>query len=254
MRSAIFITLLIAFNAIAKDSPDQWRTIPLIKDGKVSTDWLMVGYGSMAVDDGALRTEADERGLGLFVYTKEKLGDCQIRIVFKAKDAKSNSGVYVRIDDGILKAADKNHAPAKRDKDGKLTKESLQIFEDASDKELGAWYAVHHGYEVQICDGADPGHRTGAIYSLAKSEQAPGKSTEWRTMIITLRGETIRVDIDDKRVSEFDANGKDLPPRKQWHEPKREPKRPTAGYIGLQTHDPGDIVYFKDIAVRALGK
>jgi hypothetical protein len=252
MRVAIIITLLITLNAIAKDPPSEWRVLPLIKDGKVSPDWLMVGYGSMVIDDGALRTESDERGLGLFVYKKEKLGDCQIRIVFRAKDAKSNSGVYVRIDDGILKAAHKNHAPAKRDKDGRLTKESLQIFEDASEKELGAWYAVHHGYEVQICDGADPGHRTGAIYSLAKSEQAPSKPTDWRTMIITLRGETIAVDIDDKRVSEFDAKGKDLPARKQWHEPKREPKRPTAGYIGLQTHDPGDVVYFKEVAVRAL--
>jgi hypothetical protein len=27
--------------------------------------------------------------------------------------------------------------------------------------------AVHHGYEVQICDNAEPYHRTGAIYSLA---------------------------------------------------------------------------------------
>ena len=255
MRSAIIITLsalLVTAAALAKDPPGEWRTIPLIKDGKVSPDWLHVGYGSMVVDEGALRTECDERGLGLLVYKKEKLGDCQIRIVFKAKDAKSNAGVYVRIDDGILKAADTNHAPAKRDKDGKLTKESLQIFQDASEKELGAWYAVHHGYEVQICDGADPGHRTGAIYSLAKSEPAPGKPTDWRTMIITLRGETIAVDINDKRVSEFDAKGKEIPPRKQWHEPKREPKRPTAGYIGLQTHDPGDVVYFKEIAVRPL--
>jgi len=36
------------------------------------------------------------------------------------------------------------------------------------------------------------------------------------------------------------------------NEPKREPKRPEAGYIGLQNHDPGDIVWFKEVSVRPL--
>jgi hypothetical protein len=29
-------------------------------------------------------------------------------------------------------------------------------------------------------------------------------------------------------------------------------KRPEVGYIGLQTHDPGDVVYFKDVSVRPM--
>ena len=31
-------------------------------------------------------------------------------------------------------------------------------------------------------------------------------------------------------------------------------KRPTVGYIGLQTHDPGDIVFFREVSVRPLAK
>ncbi len=33
---------------------------------------------------------------------------------------------------------------------------------------------------------------------------------------------------------------------------KREPKRPLKGYIGLQNHDPGDVVWFKEINVRPI--
>ena len=62
------------------------------------------------------------------------------------------------------------------------------------------------------------------------------------------------VNVDGEQVATFDPTVPNLPPRKQWHEPKREPKRPQAGYIGLQNHDPGDIVWFKEVSVRALPK
>ena len=122
-----------------------------------------------------------------------------------------------------------------------------------SEREEGPWFAVHRGYEVQIMDAADPIYRTGAIYSLAPStavsEKPPG---EWRTMIITLASNRIFVDLDGKRLTNFDSENLDVPPQKQWYEPKREPKRPEAGYIGLQNHDPGDIVWFKEVSVRPL--
>jgi hypothetical protein len=231
------------------------RSLPLVQAGKVDPAWVQVGWGGFAAENGMLRTEPDEKGLGLLVYRPEKFGNCQIKIVFRAKDARSNSGVYVRIDDGILAKVADNHPPARRGADGKLTPESLKIFQDASERDLGAWYAVHHGYEVQICDTGDAYHRTGAIYSLAKSSAPAAKSADaWRMMIITLRGERIDVELDGRRVTSFDPASKELPARKQWHEPRREPRRPPAGYLGLQNHDPGDIVWFKEIAVRPLSE
>jgi hypothetical protein len=62
----------------------------------------------------------------------------------------------------------------------------------------------------------------------------------------------VTVDVDGTRVSSFDAATATPPARKQWYEPRREPKRPAKGYIGLQTHDPGDVVWFKDVSVRPL--
>jgi hypothetical protein len=241
----------------ADDRPTNgWRALPLIKDGKVDPAWVQVGYGGFAVEDGSLRTEGDEKGLGLLLYRKEKFGDCQVRVVYRPKDAKSNSGVYVRIGEGILERVNDKHAPARRDARGQLTKESLRIFQEASDKVRGPWYAVHHGYEVQICDGAaGKRSRTGAVYSLAEAAALPAKApTEWRTMIITLKGNLVLVDIDGKRVTTFDPAGKDVPATREWYEPRREPKRPTTGYLGLQNHDPGDVVYFKEVSVRPLAK
>jgi hypothetical protein len=229
-----------------------WRPLPLITDGKVDANWIHVGWGGFVVDDGALRTDCDPKGLGLLVYKKESFGNCQIRVVFKSKDAKSNAGVYVRLADGILEQVGKPGAAFDRDAAGKISKESMEKMQASAERDEGPWFAVHQGYEVQIADGGDAFHRTGSIYSLAPSSAAAKKGGEWRTMIITLAGERILVDLDGERVSTLDLRSPDLPARKQWHEPKREPKRPEAGYIGLQNHDPGDVVWFKEVGVRPL--
>ena len=188
------------------------------------------------------------------MYKKEKLGNCQVRVVFKTKDERSNSGVYVRIADGILKEIAKHGPTFDRDAAGKISDESMIKAKAAAEKEEGPWFAVHRGFEVQIAGGGDTWHRTGAIYSLAQSKVESGKPGDWQTMIITLDGSRINVDLNGQPTTTFDSNSPDLPPRKQWHEPKREPKRPDAGYIGLQNHDPGDIVWFKEVSVRPLPK
>jgi hypothetical protein len=245
---AVFCTLLAASYAAEKD----WRALPIIKDGKVHPDWAHTGWGSFAVDDGALRTDCDPRGLGLLVYKKERLGNCQIRVVFKTKDERANAGVYVRIDDGILKEISMRGPTFERDASGKISDESMTKAKALAEREKGPWYAVHRGFEVQIAGGGDSWHRTGAIYSLAESKVESNKPGEWQTMIITLDGNRILVDLDGQRTTTFDSAASDLPARKQWHEPKREPKRPQSGYIGLQNHDPGDVVWFKEISVRPL--
>lgn len=235
--------------------PGGWHALPLIKDGKVDPAWVQVGWGGFVVEDGSLGTECDQRGLGLLVYTKEKFGNCQIRVVYKVKDATSNSGVFVRIDDGILARLGEKPPAAHWGKDGKLTEEGLRALMDASAEERGPWYAVHHGYEIQICDAEDAYHRTGAVYSLSKAAPLPNKSpTGWRTMVITLQGNLILVDIDGKRITTFDPDGKDVPRDRKWYEPRRKPKRPQVGYLGLQNHDPGDVVYFKEVSVRPLDR
>jgi hypothetical protein len=258
------VLLLIAFSgACAADrndrpgapssDPHAWRSLPLITGGKIDPAWTHTGFGGFVVDDGALRTECDPRGLGLLVYTREKFGDCRLRVIYRAQERRSNSGVYVRIDDAIVHHLNDTVPAAARDEQGRLTPEGSKAMEQASEQERGAWFAVHHGYEVQIADGGDEFHRTGAIYSYARADAAPDKPRDqWREMLITLKGNHVSVELDGKRVTEFDSDATNVPPRKQWHEPRREPKRPQKGYIGLQNHDPGDVVWFKEVSVREL--
>jgi len=259
----IALLMLALTGACAADRKDEakaesndshaWRSLPLITAGKIDPAWKHTGFGGFVVEDGTLRTHCDPRGLGLLVYTKEKFGDCQIRVVYRAKEQRSNSGVYIRIDDAILQHLDDTVPAATRDDQGRLTPEGSKAMEQASDQERGAWFAVHHGYEVQIADGGDAFHRTGAIYSYAQAADLPQKPQgQWREMLITLKGKHVSVDVDGKRVTEFDSDATNVPPRKQWHEPRREPTRPTHGYIGLQNHDPGDDVWFKEVSVKAL--
>ena len=95
MRKALFVLIGILSLGLAEvqAADDGWKKLPLIKDGKVDPSWVHVGYGRFIVDDGTLRTDPAPEGLGLLVYKKEKLGNCQIRVVFKPKEARSNSGV-----------------------------------------------------------------------------------------------------------------------------------------------------------------
>jgi hypothetical protein len=221
----------------------------------VAPEWKIAGWGKMIVEGDAIRTEPEERGLGLLVYTKEKLGNCQIRIVYRPQDARDNAGVHIRMDDGILNWIGKDSIAVRRNEKGRLPPDQIAKMQQASEKEEGAWYAVHHGYEVQIMDSADPLHRTGSIYSYARAGDLPAAPDSGRrTMIITLDGPLVVVELDGKEISRFNSAAPNLPERKQWHEPKRDYPRPEIGYLGLQIHDPGDIVYFREVSVRPLSK
>jgi len=239
MKRLILLATLLTAPPAASTAEDAWRTI-LDASSPEPKGWTHVGAGRFVLEDGAWKTECSPDGLGLFVYQGEKLGDCQIKVVYRTEDERDNGGVYIRI------AADP---------EGKLTAKSTGDGERDSEAEIGPWWGVHNGYEVQISEGGDPAHRTGAIYSLAEGSELPSKADDgWRTMIITLDGPKVKVEVDGKAISEFNSSKPGVAPRKQWYEPKREPVRPEAGFIGLQNHDPSDVVYYKEVSVRPLPK
>ena len=200
----------------SKQPAREWRQL---FNGRDLDGWEHVGPGGFVVENGLLRTEG---GMGLLWYTRERFGDCVLRVVYKTTDPASNSGVFVRI----------------------------------ADRPRDEWFAVHHGYEVQILDRQDEYHRTGAIYSLGKSTSLPVSPTgEWNVMEITLKGPRIVVHLNGRQVNDFDPS-RPAPPRTKDWEPERGP-RPESGYVGLQNHDDyvGDKpthVYFKEVSVRPL--
>jgi hypothetical protein len=181
-------------------------------NGKDMTGWKHVGPGEFTVADGMLKTSG---GMGLLYYEPAKFGNATVRVVFKTSGPRDNSGVIIRL----------------------------------PEHPRDPWYAVHHGYEVQIDAAGDEWHCTGAIYSLSKvSERAQNPANEWNTMDIVLKGQLTTVFLNGKKVNEFRGD-QQVPERKQWFEPVRGP-RPDAGYVGLQNHDGNTTIYFKEVSVK----
>src|SRR3954453_3763476 len=185
-------------------------------DGKSLDGWEHVGPGRFVVEDGQLRTEG---GMGLLYYSREKLGDCTIKVVYKLGTPRSNSGLYIRI----------------------------------AEKPADPWYAVHHGFEVQIADGGRSARGTGSIYTFADARAQPAKPGEWNTLEVTLRGNRVSTAINGTPVADFDSSGLKPEAKEVTGEgdPARGP-RPEAGYIGLQNHDKDSKVFFKEVSVRPL--
>jgi len=185
-------------------------------NGKDLTGWKHVGPGEMTVANGLIQTHG---GMGLLYYTQARLGNAVIRVVYKMRDKDDNSGVFIRI--------------------------PIEPRE--------AWMPVNYGYEVQIMNGADDYHATGCLYSLTKALARPGKgSGQWNTMEITLDGPRTVVSVNGAKITDY-TEGQPVPPRKEDWEPYRGP-RPNEGYIGLQNHSDNDIVFFKEVAVKKLGR
>ena len=81
--------------ALAADSSPtkEWKQL---YNGRDLDGWEHVGPGRFVVEDGLLKTEG---GMGLLWYTRERFGNCVLRIVYKTSKEDSNSGVFVRIAD-----------------------------------------------------------------------------------------------------------------------------------------------------------
>ncbi len=202
----VFLTLLLSATLL---TAGEWKQL---FNGKDLDGWVMVGPGRFVVENGVMKTEG---GMGLLYYSREKFGNCTIRVVFKTASERANSGVVVRL----------------------------------PEPPPDPWYAVHNGYEVQIEAQGDEWHATGSVYSLAKVTARPQKPAgEWNTMGIVLDGPITRSFVNGVQVMEFDP-AKPVPPREKWFEPVRGP-RPDSGYIGLQNHDAKSIVFFKQVSVK----
>jgi hypothetical protein len=191
-------------------------------NGKDLTGWKHVGPGYMTVDSGLIQTHG---GMGLLYWTGGKVGNCKIKVVWHMRDKNDNSGIFIRI--------------------------PIEPREE--------WMPVHYGYEVQIdndpeASGEDNYHETGMLYSLTKPlvEHAWKSGPEYNTEEITLDGPRTIVFLNGIKVTDY-TEGDSVPARKFDFEPQRG-RRPDFGWFGLQNHSDNDIVFFKSVSIKALGK
>lgn len=191
---------LAAVVAVRANAASEEGFTPLYTKGDPNAQgWKMVGPGNIKEEtDGVLVTEG---GMGMLWYAKRPFKDFTLRLEYKLTDATNNSGVFVRFP----------NAPK------------------------SPWDAVNEGYEIQICDGADPEHRTGSIYSFKAPDKAPKTRPvgEWNTYEIAVKGQQFTVTLNGEVVNSYKGS------------------RGTQGYVGIQNHDPKSIVRFRNIRIKA---
>ena len=161
--------------------------------------WSMVGPGTIKEETpGVLVTSG---GMGMLWYSARPFGDFTLRVDYKLTTAADNSGIFVRF----------------------------------PEKPMSPWDAVKAGYEIQICDGADPEHRTGAVYSFKAAEKPiPARPVgEWNTYEIDVKGQDYTISLNGEVINTYRGS------------------RGMTGYIGLQNHDDKSIVRFRNVRIKA---
>jgi hypothetical protein len=147
-------------------------------------------------------------------YTRSKIGNATLRVVYKVSAPKANSGVFTRIP-----------------------------IEPKSEDD-----AINKGIEVQIDESGDDYHCTGVLYSMTQAKARPYKPAgEWNTLEIAMQGPRTIVKLNGVLVTDYDGKSP-VPPKKGQYEPERGP-RPDTGYIAIQHHGGDATVWFKEIVL-----
>jgi hypothetical protein len=170
------------------------------KPGFVVRDGLLVSIPDAPEDD--------------LWYTREKIGNATLRVVYKVGAPSANSGVFIRI-------------PS----------------EPKSEDD-----AINKGIEVQIQDTGNDYHCTGVLYSMTQAKARPYKPAgEWNTLEITLKGPRTTVKLNGVLVTDY-VGSAPVPPKVGQYEPDRGP-RPDTGYIAIQHHGGADTLWFREITL-----
>ncbi len=167
----------------------------------------------LVVRDGLLVSIPDAPEDDLW-YTREKIGNATLRIVYKVSAPAANSGIFIRIP------------------------ESPKSEDDA----------INKGIEVQIQDSGDPYHCTGVLYSMTQAKARPYRPAgEWNTLEITMQGPRTTVKLNGEVVTDYDGVAP-VPPKNGQYEPDRGP-RPDSGYIAVQHHGGAETVWFREVTL-----
>ena len=111
------------------------------------------------------------------------------------------------------------------------------------------------GYELQVINSNPPAEKmngyieykmTGSIYAIRNTWVSPARDNEWFNYRIRVVGKTIQTFINDQLICEY------AEPENAFR-PKDKPGRLLgSGTFGLQAHDPGSVVRYKNMKVRIL--
>jgi Domain of Unknown Function (DUF1080) len=216
----------------------QPQTIVLLDRSEASyRQWRHVGGGAFVRNaDGSVETRGGP--LGMLWYPLLPLRDVVVDLQWRdaAPRCCSNSGVFVRFPDP--------EAPGL----------SLPC-EVGPAKTRPEWVAIYCGHEIQINDGTRDPQRTGSIYGFkpaVRSSVRPRGS--WNDLSIRITGNgdyTVTVTQNGRVLNTFRNSPGQQSMRRG--DPPTDDRQFPVGYLGLQNHDAGDVVQFRDITATVSG-
>jgi 3-keto-disaccharide hydrolase len=101
------------------------------------------------------------------------------------------------------------------------------------------------GFECQVNNTHSDWIKTSSLYGLVNIAQSPAQDNKWWTQEIIVKGNSVTVLIDGKRVFEYNE-----PPGVQAG--KDFARKLSEGTFALQGHDPKSVVRYKNIRVKRL--
>ena len=205
--SLIIVGLLLAFSGC---SSDQWISL---FDGQSLEGWKASEHAdSWKIENGAIVTAGERSHL----FYDGEVEDHNFKNFEFSVDVKStpgsNSGIYIH-----------------------------SKFQDEG------WPSA--GYECQVINSnssTDPGgymeHKmTGSIYAIRNVWKSPVPDNEWFNYRIKVQGKTIQTYINDMLAAEYTE------PEEIYRSDGMEGRILGSGTFAFQCHDPGSVVYYKNI-------
>lgn len=101
------------------------------------------------------------------------------------------------------------------------------------------------GHEIQVNVSHTDPVKSGSLYNRVKLFRTPMKDNEWARYRITVKGDTVRAEINDIVLYEY------VQPPGVSGDPKISDD---GGLIALQAHDPNSVVYYRNLRIKPLGE
>jgi len=177
-------------------------------NGQDLTGWKINenGKGQFKVEDGAIVVRGERAHL---FYTEREFKDFVFEGEVKTTPG-SNSGIYFHTE-----------------------------YQEES------WPITGHEVQVNVSFKGDP-VRSGSLYNRVKLFKTAMKDNEWAKYRITVKGNTVRTEINDEVLYEY------VQPPLAPPTPGQMDPRIGHGLFALQAHDPGSVVYYRNLRVKPL--
>jgi hypothetical protein len=102
------------------------------------------------------------------------------------------------------------------------------------------------GYEAQVNNTHGDWRKTGSLYAIKDNREIPAKDGEWFDYFIKVEGHRVWIKINGELVTDYTQ------PEKPDHLKDYPGRFISSGTFALQAHDPGSVVYYKDLQVRTM--